>query len=88
MTATFRTAKKFLMWIGNLLLILLTEQILLPMLEDSLKNIKHDKSEYCSSWGKKLRRKNVSIDDDKKRENQSVENSLMEKVKIKLIFDG
>ena len=57
MTATFRTAKKFLMWIGNLLLILLTEQILLPMLEDSLKNIKHDKSEYCSSWGKKIEKK-------------------------------
>ena len=37
---------------------------------------------------KKLRRKKVSIDDDKKRENESVENSLMEKVKIKLIFDG
>ena len=30
----------------------------------------------------------MSIDDDEKRENQSVENSLMEKVKIKLIFDG
>ena len=57
MTATFRTAKKFLMWIGNLLLILLTEQILLPMLEDSLKNIKHDKSEYWSSWGKKIEKK-------------------------------
>ena len=88
MTATFRTAKKFLMWIGNLLLILLTEQILLPMLEDSLKNIKHDKVNIVHPGEKKLRRKNVSIDDDKKRENQNVENSLMEKVKIKLIFDG
>ena len=35
---------------------------------------------------KKLRRKNVSIDDDKKRENESVENSLMEKVKIENKF--
>ena len=38
MTIIFSTVKRFLIQIGNLLLILLTEQILLPMLKDSLKN--------------------------------------------------
>ena len=35
-----------------------------------------------NNWEKK----NMSIDDDKKRENESVENSLMEKVKIENKF--
>ena len=38
MTMIFSTVKRLLMEIGNLLLILLTEQILLPMLKNSLKN--------------------------------------------------
>ena len=57
-TIAFSTVKKFLMQIGNLLLILLTEQILLPMLKDSLKNQIRQKWKLFILRKKKKKRKN------------------------------
>ena len=77
------------MQIGNLLLTLLTEHILLPMLKNSLKNQMSQKWKLFIQKKKKIeKREQMSIDDDKKRENASVENSLIKIVKIKNEFEG
>ena len=52
MAMIFSTVKKFLMQIGNLLLILLTEQILLLILKDSLNNQMHQKWKLFILGGK------------------------------------
>ena len=57
MTMIFSTVKRFLMQIGNLLLILLTEQFLLPLLKDSLKN-QMDQKWKLFILRKKIERKN------------------------------
>ena len=89
MTMIFSTVKGFLMQIGNLLLTLLTEQILLPMLKNSLKNQMSQKQKLFIQKKKKIeKREQMSIDDDKKRKNASVENSLIKIVKIKNEFEG
>ena len=80
MTMTFLTVKRFLMQKGNLLLVLLTEQILLPMLKNSLKNLMCQKWKLFILKRKKIEKKEeMSIDDDENRENASIENSLMKK---------
>ena len=58
MTMIFSTVKRFLMQIVNLLLILLTEQILLLMLKDLWKNQIHQKWKLFILRNEKLRRKN------------------------------
>ena len=63
------------MQIGNLLLILLTEQILLPMLKDSLKNQMRQKWKLFIPRKKNEKKEQMSIDDDEKTENVSVKNS-------------
>ena len=89
MTMIFSTVKGFLMQIGNLLLTLLTEKILLPMLKNSLKNQMSQKWKLFIQKKKKIeKREQMSIDDDKKRKNASVENSLIKIVKIKNEFEG
>ena len=68
------------MQIGNLLLILLTEQILLLMLKNSLKNQMSQKWKLFILKKKNENKEQMSIEDDKKRENAGVENDLMKKV--------
>ena len=75
------------MQIGNLLLILLTEQILLPILKKFAEELNESKIEIVHPEEKKIEKKEqMSIDNDKKRENTSAENSSMKKVKIKNEF--
>ena len=58
MTMIFSQVKRFLMQIGNLLLILLTERICLPMLKNSLKNQMSEKWKLFILKKKKLRSEN------------------------------
>ena len=77
------------MQIGNLLLILLTEQILLPILKKFAEELNESKIEIVHPEEKKIEKKEqMSIGDDEKRENASIENSLMKKLKIKNEFEG
>ena len=87
MTMIFSTVKRFLMQIGNLLLILLTEKFLLPLLKDSLKNQMDQKWKLFILRKKIEKKEQMSIHDDEKRKNERVEKSLMKKVKIKNEFE-
>ena len=83
MTMIFSTVKRFLMQIGNLLLTLLTEQFLLSLLKDSLKNQMDQKWNLFILRKKIEKKEQMLIHDDEKRKNEGIEKSLMKKVKIK-----
>ena len=87
MTMIFSTVKRFLMQIGNLLLTLLTEQFLLSLLKDSLKNQMDQKWNLFILRKKIEKKEQMLIHDDEKRKNEGIEKSLMKKVKIKNLFE-
>ena len=87
----FLAVKRFLMQIGNLSLMLLTEQILLSMLKILLKNQMRQKWKFFILKKKKIEEKEqMLIDDDEKRGNLSIEYSLMKieySLKVKTKFE-
>ena len=76
------------MQIGNLLLMLLTEQFIVDA-KKFIEELNATKMGIVQPEEKKIEKKEqILIDDDEKRENASVENSSMKKAKMKNELEG